>query len=415
MHEHVSFLAREFRQSILLAMIWIWRRCMFRTTFIAVTGSLGKTSCKDAISAVLASRFPTVSTTGSANHFGGITKTVLRVRPWTRYAVVEVGIVKPGQMKRFARALKPDIAVWISVARTHTMNFKSLETTAREKSMLVEGIRSAGVAILNDDNPHIAAYQPPASIRAIYFGTTSRSAYSATGIDGKWPELLSFTLTGSGEYPVRVSTRFLGSHWIGSLLPAFIVGREAGISVADAAAALAGCEPMQRRMSPVGLSNGATIIRDEVNGSVDSLGAALAVFEEARAERKIIVFTDVSDSSQKPRIRVRNVGRAAARIADGAMFLGEHAEYGARAALAGGLSPGQVWSFVNIGDGAKCLKRELRPGDLVLLRGRRVDHLQRVFLSLTQDVSCWRNRCNKRIDCMSCSLLNAAPRGEGFN
>jgi UDP-N-acetylmuramoyl-tripeptide--D-alanyl-D-alanine ligase len=179
------------------------------------------------------------------------------------------------------------------------------------------------------------------------------------------------------------------------------------MSLPDAAAALARCEPMERRLSPVEMANGAVILRDELNGSVDTLSAALKVFEEATAKRKMIVFTDVSDSSQKPRTRVRDVGKAAARIADAAIFLGEHGQYGARAAVAGGMSPDQVWSFVNIEDGARQLKEGLREGDLVLLRGRRIDHLARVYLSLTQDVTCWRNLCPKSIQCEKCSFLDA--------
>lgn len=390
---------------------------MFRTTFIAVTGSLGKTSCKDAIAAVLGSRFSIVSSRGSANHFRGITKTVLRVRLWHRYAVVEVGIVSPGQMAKFARALRPDIAVWVSVANTHRMNFRSLETTAREKSILVEGVKPGGLAILNDDNPYIASYESPSSIRTLRYGTTARSDYKVIEAGGRWPERFSFTVAPEGDAPIRVTTRFVGAHWTGSVVPAVIIGREAGMSPTEVAGALATCEPMQRRMSPVELPGGVTILRDEVNGSADTLAAALKVLEEATAERKMIVFTDVSDSSQKPRNRVRDVGKIAARIAHSAMFLGEHSEYGARAAIAAGMPADQVWHFINLEAGARQLKASLRPGDLVLLRGRRVDHLARIYYSLIGDVTCWRNRCDLRIDCGGCPQLNAKSpdhRDQGF-
>ena len=410
----IKDILRPVRHTVLLAIAWIWRRLMFRTTFIAVTGSLGKTSCKEAIAAVLSARFRVVSSRGNSNHFGGVTKTVLRVRPWHRYAVIEVGIVKPGQMVKFARALRPDIAVWVSVANTHRMNFRSLETTAHEKSRLVEGVRPGGLAILNDDNPHIASYEPPASIRSIRYGSTQRSEYRVLEAGGRWPERLSFTVATPDEQPHRLETRFVGTHWTGSLLPAVVVGREAGMSLPEVTAALASCEPMKRRMSPVELPNGATILRDEVNGSVDTLAAALKVLEEATAERKMIVFTDVSDSSQKPRNRVRDVGKTVARFAQSAMFLGEYSEYGARAAVTSGMPADQVWHFLNLEDGARQLKESLRPGDLVLLRGRRVDHLARIYHALVGDVTCWRNRCDLRIDCGDCPRLNAkTPRRAG--
>jgi UDP-N-acetylmuramoyl-tripeptide--D-alanyl-D-alanine ligase len=410
----IKKILRPVRHALLMSVVWIWRRLMFRTTFIAITGSLGKTSCKDAVATVLRARFRLVSSRGNSNHFGGVTKTVLRVRPWHRYAVIEVGIVKPGQMVKFARALKPDIAVWVSVANTHRMYFRSLETTAHEKSRLVEGVRAGGMAILNDDNTYIASYQPPQSIRSIRYGRTERSQYRVLEAGGRWPERLSFVVTTDGEVSPRMETRFVGTHWTGSLVPAVVIGREAGMSFTEVAGALASCEPMKRRMSPVELPNGVTILRDEVNGSVDTLEAALKVLEQATAQRKMIVFTDVSDSSQKPRNRVRDVGKTVAGFAQSAMFLGEYSEYGARAAVASGMPSDQVWHFLNIEDGARQLKESLRPGDLVLLRGRRVDHLARVYHALIGDVTCWRNRCDLRIDCGDCPRLNAkTPRRAG--
>ena len=398
---------KDFRREVMLAIVWVWRRLMFRTTFIVISGSVGKSTCKETIGLVLGSRFRTIRTQGGSNHYKGALTTTLRVRPWHRFAVLEIGITAPGQMVRFARALRPDVAVLTSVARTHTMNFKSLETTAHEKSRLVEGVRPGGLAILNDDNPWLAAYDPPPSVRVLRYGNTARSVMSVSDVRSSWPERLTFTAVPREGEPVTISTRYVGKHWVGSLLPSLIVAKEAGMSMTEAAEALAKCEPMERRLSPVAMANGATILRDELNGSVDTLSAALKVFEEATAKRKMIVFTDVSDSSQKPRTRVRDVGKTAARIADAAIFLGEHGEHGARAAVLGGMSPDQVWSFINVEDGARQLKQELREGDLVLLRGRRVDHLARVYLALTQEVTCWRNLCPKSIQCEKCRFLDA--------
>ena len=98
----------------------MWRRLMFRTTFIVISGSVGKTTAKDAIALVLGSHFLTYKTTGSFNHYIGITRNLLAVRPWHRYAVIEVGIERPGQLKWVALTTKPDIAVWVNVARLHT-------------------------------------------------------------------------------------------------------------------------------------------------------------------------------------------------------------------------------------------------------------------------------------------------------
>lgn len=391
-------------RKVLLAIGWIWRRLLFRTTFIAISGSVGKSTCKELTGEVLASRYPTVRTVRNENHFRGVTRSLLRVRPWHRFAVIEIGLDRPGQMAAFARVVKPHVAVWVNVARTHSISFPDLATTAREKSKLVESLRPGGVAILNDDNPYIAAYQPPAGVRTIYYGSTERSAFRYREVRGHWPERLSMTVTGPDEER-RIETRLLGEHWIPSILPALALGKLFGISLGEAGTAISRYAPLEMRLSPMVLPNGATLLRDEYNGSADTLGPALRVLEQARAQRKILLFTDVADSKEKPRRRLRDVGTTAARIADAAIFLGEHSAYAVRAAIAAGMPADQVWSFYDIAEAAQHLRAELRVGDLVLLRGRTCDHLARLPLSLTGEVKCWKNYCSKSMECGDCPEL----------
>jgi UDP-N-acetylmuramoyl-tripeptide--D-alanyl-D-alanine ligase len=385
----------------------IWRRLMSRTTFIAITGSVGKTTCSEAIAAVLSSRFPTISTAGGGNSHKGIARTIARVRPWHRYAVIEIGIDGPGQMKRLARSVKPDIVVWVSVARTHTMNFRTLDAIALEKSLLVSHLRPGGIAVLNDDYPHIEAYRPPPGVKAIYYGRTTRSEYSASDATSRWPRRLSFT-TRAGSESVEVNTRFLGEHWVSSLVPALAIGRTAGISLGEAAEALSKLEPQPQRLSVVEIPNGPTFIRDK-NASIDTTGPAFRILEHATAKRKILVVTDVTDSTRKARRRLRWLGAEAARIADAVVFVGDRCERGVAGAVDAGMPAHCAWYFYDIRAAADHLRTELREGDLVLLRSRRLDHLDRLYLTLTTEVGCWKNRCPKHIDCDRCPEL-VTPR-----
>ena len=395
---------RRVQVRVLLGIAAVWRRCNFHTTYIAVSGSVGKTSCTEVVGEVLASRYRTRRTKRGHNHFAGIARTMLHVMPWHRYAVIEIGIERPGEMEVFARAVRPDIAIWLSVARTHTMNFRTLETTAKEKSLLVEGVKRGGAAILNDDNPYIAAYEPPPTVTALRYGSTARSICGASNASSKWPARLSFDAR-VDDTTLPVQTRFVGTHWIDSLLPAFIVARIAGISPHDAAAVLSRYEPLPLRMAPVELPNGATILRDERNASVDTMTAALKVLGDATAGRRMILVSDVSDSKEKPRVRLRRLGREIAAVADAAVFVGEQCEHGAKAAIQSGMRADQVWSFYNIEDAAGHLKTDLRSGDLLLVRGRVSDHMMRIYLSMVRDVTCWINYCPKNIECVHCSEL----------
>lgn len=400
---------KKFRREVMLAVAGLWRRLMFRTTFIAVTGSVGKTSCKEVIAEVLSSRFPVLRTRGGNNHYRGVFRTLLRVRPWHKYCVIEIGIDGPGQMEKFARTVKPDVAVWLSVAKTHTMMFKTLENTATEKSKLVSALRPGGIAVLNDDNPYIAAFEPPAHAKTFYFGSTARSSCRASNISSRWPERLGFHAEVDDE-SVDITTQFVGEHWVSSILPALLIGKLEGVALADAARALSIYEPLSMRMSPVRLPNGATMIRDERNGSVDTMAAAFKVFGDATAARKILILTDVSDSPQKPRRRLRAMAKRASEVADAVMFVGEHCEAGARGAIDAGMSPDNVWYFYNIQDAAEHLRSVLRPDDLVLLRGRRVDHMQRLYLNLIDEVKCWKNACRKGTHCQVCWELKHPRR-----
>lgn len=383
----------------------LWRRLMWRTTFIVISGSVGKTTCKELTGHILAGSFPTVYSEANVNHYKGVVRTVLRVRPWHRYAVIEVGIDRPGQMLGFARMLRPDIAVLTNIARTHMMNFGTLEVITAEKTILVEQVRPGGLAILNDDSPYLAAYQPPAGIRTMYYGSTERSVARAVETSGAFPERFAMTAV-LGSEQVRVQTNLVGTHWSPSVLPALLLARHAGIPMDQAASAIKATEPMNRRLAPTVVPGGAVFIRDESNGSIDTLPPALQVIRNAHAERRLVVFTDVTDSKKRPRNRIREIAREIAAGAEGAVFLGEHCEHGAKAAIEAGLPPENVRTFYRIRDAANHLKGTLRSGDVVLLRGRRVDHLDRIPLSMLQEVTCWKEECHLVKRCDKCRKLN---------
>jgi UDP-N-acetylmuramoyl-tripeptide--D-alanyl-D-alanine ligase len=387
-----------------LAVAAIWRRLLFRTKIIAVTGSVGKTAAKDCIAAILSSRHRIQSTPGSDNYFYGIGMTLLRVRPWHRYAVIEVAIVKPGQMKWFGRVVRPDVAVWLGVARTHSREYESLAQIASEKSRLVDALAPRGVAILNDDDPYVRAYQPPKYARAVRFGSAPSFPIWADGIESVWPARLSFSFH-QGRRSERVQTQLVGTHWVPSVLAAIVVGLECGFRLEDAVRPLAYVRPFAARLSPQVLPNGAVLLRDEYNGSIDTFERALKVLSEAKVNRKILVISDISDVNQHWRLRSRRIGANAARCADVGVFVGERAATTAANAVRAGMDPKNAFCFQSLQRAVEFLKLELRSGDLVLVKARGVDKLPRLSLALTQDVTCWRATCTLLEQCDFCPEL----------
>ena len=385
---------------------------MFRTTFIVITGSVGKTTAKDAIAKVLATKFPTAKTRDSLNHYYGLMQSILTVRPWHRYSVIEVGIERPGQMKWFALTTRPDIAVWVNVARLHTQSFRTLENITHEKSMLLESLRPGQVAVLNCDNSYISAYRPPEGVRTIRYGFDESFDWWASQVSSKWPDRLSFQVNGQNEKGL-VNTRLVGKHWVPSVLPAIAIAREAGLSLEQAIEALADLEPMGQRLSAETTPQGATFLRDEFNASVDTMAVALEVLAEAEAKRKIIVFSGMSNSTQNDATRFRGVGKSAAQIADLAVFVGDRSKYAVKGAVYAGMDPDRARAFYDLESATEYLRSELREGDLVLLRGLLHDHMSRAYLGMLGEVNCWVATCPKKIACDVCPELKAINESRG--
>lgn len=399
-----TILARGWR--ILWVMAYVWRRLLFRTTFVAITGSLGKTTAKECIAACLATRFPTAHVSGNHNAFGRLALAMLRVRPWHRYAVFEVAAGTPGRIARRIALVRPDIAVVLCIARTHTTAFPSLEAIAAEKALLIHALRPGGLAVLNTDDPRVAALVPPAGCAVRRFGTVAAADVRGEPITTRWPERFSLRVNFAGATQ-PVQTQLVGEHWMPAVLAAFTVAAHAGVPLGEAATALRGVPPLPGRMQPVRVPSGAIVLRDDYNGSVDTLEPALHVIAGAADVRRIVLVTDFSDFGKNRRHRLRHLAPLVARSADVAIFVGEQAAYLGRRAVEAGMAPERVHRFGALEEAALFLRSELGPGDLLLLKGRTTDHATRIFHALLGPIRCWKPVCPIRTSCDRCWQLGA--------
>lgn len=398
-------LVRRYRWPLEWALAYVWRRLLLRTTFVAITGSVGKTTAKECTAAILGARFPTAKTLVNHNDRYGVPRTILRVRPWHRFAVLEVATNEMGLMRRLGRLVRPHVAVILTVERTHTAAFPSLEHTAAEKAALLQEVASRGVAVLNADDPRVRAMAPGARGRVKTFGRSTGHDVWAEEVASAWPSRLTLTVHAGGDTR-RIRTQLVGTHWVNSILASLTVALHCGIRLDDAVAALEQVPPFTARMQPVRLPGGAIVIRDEYNSSPPTLGAALRAFETFEARRRVLVISGFSDSPQNSRTRMRELGAAAARIAGLAVFVNaEHAHHAVKAAIAAGMRPDCAIGFSDLQAAARYLTSELRDGDLVLLKGRTTDHLSRVLLAQFGPIGCWTASCRKTITCDFCSEL----------
>jgi UDP-N-acetylmuramoyl-tripeptide--D-alanyl-D-alanine ligase len=394
---------------LLAAFAYVWRLLLFRTTFIAITGSLGKTTAKECLATILASRFPTARSFANRNSGIGVCLAVLSVRPWHRFAVFELSGAAPDNLRRAVQLVRPDMGILLNVLRTHTTTFPTLEDHAAEKMRLLEALPRGGIAFLNGEDPLVRAMANRPSLDVRLFGSSPHFDVWADQMSSRWPATLRFRAHVGSEVET-VETQLIGTHWVPSVLAALAAACACGMSLRDAARAASRMEPFPARLQPVHLPSGAVVLRDDYNASIDTLDAACQVLREAEARRRLVVVHDFSDFGKNRKHRLRHLAAEAARSAEIALFIGEKAAYGRRRAIAAGIKPEDVHEFPSLKEATDFLRAELRAGDLMLLKGRTTDHAARVLLGQLHEVRCWKVYCRKTMLCEHCWELRDRGR-----
>jgi UDP-N-acetylmuramoyl-tripeptide--D-alanyl-D-alanine ligase len=408
MRRHLRFLLALALALPKVALAFVWRTLQYRTTVIAVTGSMGKTTAKDCLAAILAQVGPTVATRGNQNGRTGIPETLLSIRPWHRFAVVEVGAREPGNLWRSSLLVRPDVVLQLKVALVHSKELGGLEGVAREKALLNRFLRRGGTLVLNRDDERVTAMAVPARGPVVFFGQHPESTVRLNGARSVWPQRLSIDVaTPSGS--ATLDTQLVGTHWAHAVLGAVATAHVLGATLEQARRGVAQVHPYTARLQPVVLTNGAVILRDEYNGSFASFEAALDVLGSAQVKRRILVHSDCADFRKKPRERSRYYGKMAAQHTDLAIFLGERCLEIAEQAQRFGLTEAQTRSFFSLEDAASYLRTELRDGDLLLLRGLASEHLSRLYYRLLGTVACQLPVCRIPYHCDPCPKLGFRP------
>ncbi len=373
-----------------IGVVSLRRRRLSGVTFVGVTGSCGKTTAKDLIGAVLASRFAGVVSSGTHNSLRWILPAVLATRRSHRFCVQEIGAAGPDSIDKSIRAFRPDVAVVTTVGQDHYKAFRTLEATAAEKAKLVAAVPPGGTALLNADDPYVLAMRERCVGRVLTYGRSEAADVRAVDVRSDWPDRLSFVALYAGESQ-PVATRLCGEHWTPCVLAALATGLVLEIPLAESARVVERVEPPPGRMSPVEPAGGVIFMRDDWKAPLWSIPPALEFLRRARAARKIAVIGTLSDYAGANARKYAAVARQALRVADHVVFAGRWARGTLPAADA--TVPDALRAFVTVDEAARWLRDFLRSGDLVLLKGsRRVDWLERVIRAWTEAQAAPRRR-----------------------
>lgn len=386
---------------------------LYRSTLItqtrvaAVVGSFGKSTTARCVWTVLGGKGRGPS---QRNSWSFLSREVLRIRPGTPWAVLEVGISSVGWMARYAKMLKPDVAVVTSIGSEHGRTFGSLEATRSEKAAMVGALPESGVAVLNGDDPNVRWMEGTTRSRVVTYGFDSSNKVVGSDYRLDWPHGSLIRIDAGGESR-RVKTRLIGRHSVYALLAAVAVAVEAdGQSLEEVVGLIEDLPPTPGRMQPVELSSGAWLLRDDNKSALETVDAALDTLSEIPARRRIVVLGAVSEPPGRQRQLYRDLGAKVAAIARQTVLICGRKTFeayraGGRAEVDSAFSPIPVRGGVRAA--IDWLQEELREGDVVLIKGRDTQRLERVALALQgRTVGCDLSMCDTRVSrCEDCSML----------
>ena len=374
-----------------------------RTRVIAIVGSFGKSTTTRAVAAVLSTSPQNLPV---ANAWTSIALAILRIKPSQRYAPIEVGIAGPGQMALYAAMVRPDITVVTSVGSEHHTKLGSLQVTRSEKAHMVVALPSSGVAVLNGDDPNVVWMRGQTKARVITVGFGDDCAVRARDVYLDWPRGMRFRVSAFGE-DRDTTIRLIGRHMVYAALAAIAVAHVEGLSLDDALACLADLAPTPGRLEPVILPSGAVVLRDDYKATSETIYAALDVLAEIPG-RRIVLFGDLSEPQGAEVPIFYALGTAASRAATDLVVIGKGLPHYASGAIDTGMpSTAIVDGGKTVSEAAAVLRGMLGPNDVLLLKARRAQKLDRVRMILQgRDVRCDIPFCDIRsMECEECPML----------
>jgi UDP-N-acetylmuramoyl-tripeptide--D-alanyl-D-alanine ligase len=355
---------------------------------VGVTGSAGKTTTKEIIAAVLAKKFTVMRSIGNLNNEFGLPLCLLRIEPSQTMAVLEMGMSAKGEIRKLASIAEPNEGVITNVNPVHLEFFDSIEGIAEAKAELLEGLVEPRVAFLNNDDFRVRAMADRFSGTVITYGIDSDATFKAHQVRDLGLGGSAFTVRHSGR-DMDFVLPLLGQHNVANAVAAVAVGISHEISWDDVRAAIAGIRPEKKRGEVVRFSEGFDVVDDSYNSNPKALTEMIRFLGKLQGyKRKIVVAGEMLElGSTAPELH-RSCGREAAQ-AGAALIIGVQGEAsfvleGARQA---GVDEARLRFAANSAEAGEILAREVRSGDVVLVKGSRGVKLEQVLNALRQTFS----------------------------
>ena len=349
-----------------------WNRRQSKCLVIGVTGSVGKTTTRQLIAAVMRAHFKGIQSPRNFNNELGVPLSLLQLEPAHDFAVLELAAGKPGDIRFLAEIAQPEFAVVTRVSAAHLETFGSVDAIRRTKQELAESVGRGGTVFLNADDPAVLSMASAISADVVRFGTNSEAAVRASDISAH-NGVCSFIVD---------SQRFSlngGRQLVTAALAAVAVGRVAGIADSQIALSVAEFQPDAGRGRVV-LNSPWTVIDDTYNASPASvMGAIESLSDWPDARRRILVFGDMLELGTAAEQLHYDIGRAIARSSiDHAVIYGRHADHVIRGTQSAWQSLNRCSSFHDLNTLQVMLDCILTAGDVILVKGSRGMRMERI-------------------------------------
>jgi UDP-N-acetylmuramoyl-tripeptide--D-alanyl-D-alanine ligase len=336
---------------------------------VGITGSIGKTTTKELLAAMLARRYEVAATPGNLNNLYGFPLALLGIPEETEWMVAEMGMSTPGELGGVSRLGRPDVAVFTNVRPAHLMNFSSVEAIAAAKAELLEGLAEEGLVVANRDDPRVVDIADRHAGPVVWFAVDHEADYRAiaprAAPDGT---STSFRLrAGDRELTVRLTLH--GLYNVENFLAAAACAHRLGVGLTEIAAVAAAARPAAMRGVLHDLPGGARLVDDSYNSSPAALGRALESARRIVAERHWAVLGQMLELGDgAPEMHFRAGSQAAELGFSPILGVGELAREIVRGARQAGAEA--RW-FADAAAAVEEAEQTLRSGDLLLVKGSR--------------------------------------------
>jgi len=363
--------------------------CAVRQTWsgkiAGVTGSVGKTTTKEILAALLGAKLRILKSEGNFNNEYGLPLTLFRLEETHQAAVLEMGMSRRGELARLAAIARPDVGVVTRVAPAHLEFFSSVEEIALAKRELIEGLNGReSTAVLNSDDARVAAFGAVAPGRVLTYGIEKPAFFSADEIEDRGALGSSFDYV-SPEGRVRLELSVPGRHAIYNALAALAAASVWGIGAAEAQSVFRAMRAPAMRGELLRFSNGAALINDSYNSSPAALQAMTSLLAATpKFQRRILAVGEMRELGRTSPELHREAGSFAAKTGKVDWIIGVQGDAAqiVEGAVAAGIPRAQTKFFPSSEEAAAFLRDFVSPGDLLLVKGSRGVKMERIVETL---------------------------------